>query len=322
MSKIPSRQTLAGIGENQLYVPMDGNGNASISGNLKISANVSVAGEASASTLTIENNALVKQNLVVEGTAISETLQVNGSGTIAQNLLVSGSETILQDLAVEGNQLIAKNLTINKSLLVDENLSVVGSATVQSSSVLGSQMIGAELSVGNGIVAGSLTTAAGNIICGAPGIFVGNGSGLTNLPQATLGPPAFYFQSQLINFSVVVPNRFDPAINVPTPAVTIPCEMFGKPTGLYFWKTDSNIALPQLFNSASGMLYWDGTKISGQTTYSLTQLVSAFNPLYSLTMTYLSFTSLTVMDVVIESTNSSINPAQFDAYFVNFYKIF
>jgi hypothetical protein len=97
--------------------------------------------------------------------------------------------------------------------------------------------------------------------------------------------------------------------------------MYGKPPGLYFWKTDADIDIQYLWNSASGFVYWDGIKISGETTYSLTQLNSALNPLYSLTYSELSYTSLTVMVVHMESTNTSIDPLQTDSYYINFFKI-
>ncbi len=174
----------------------------------------------------------------------------------------------------------------------------------------------------------SLTTGArpgvvgGHITCTAPGVFVGNGSGLTNLPPATLTPtPDFFFQSNITNFGIVTPNRFVPEDPLGAAFVNIPCDLFNRPPGLYFWKTDAAISLQNLFNSASGFVWWDGTKVSGQTSWSQTQFESIDNPVYSLTLSYLFFTSLTGFFVSMESGNSSINPAQPTDYYVNFYKI-
>jgi len=264
MSKIPSRQTLAGIGGNPLYVPMDGEGNASISGNLQVDGNVTI------------------DNRIVAGSAIIAT-----------------DAEVVGDLVVGNNSLITKNLIVNENLTVFKNLVV-----------------------GNTAISNSVVTTGSNITCNDPGFFIGNGQGLTNLPPSNIGlVPSFFFNSQLVDFGVVFPNRFEPALEVPTPSLTIPCELYGKPSGLYFWKTDANIAIQSLWNSASGFVFWNGASVSGETTYSLTQYSSAFNPLYSLTYSYLDTTSLTKFNVTMESTNTSINPGQYNAYFVNFYKI-
>lgn len=181
---------------------------------------------------------------------------------------------------------------------------------------------------GSADIGTSLTTGArpgvvgGNITCSPPGVFVGNGSGLTNLPPTTLSSvPDFFFQSSITDFGVVAPNRFVPEDTLPVPFVNIPCDFFGRPPGLYFWKTDAAISFQNLFNSASGLVWWDGTKVSGETSWSQTQFESIENPAYSLTISYLFFTSLTGFFVSMESTNTSIDPLQPTDYYVNVWKI-
>lgn len=264
MSKIPPRLTFSGI-DAPLYVPMDGEGNAT-----------------------------VPHNLTTESLLVKSTSQFNGLVTSVGNLNIGGS------LGVTGSANVGGSLGVTGSANVGGNLGVIGSANV-----------------------GSLSTV-GNVSVGAPGIFVGNGQGLTNLPPANIGlTPSFYFQSELIDF-YELPNRFLPEAEpevVPTVGVAIPCEMFGKPPGLYYWKTEANILLQNLFNSASGLVYWDGTKVTGETTWSLYQSTSVLNPIYSLTLSYLFLTSLTGFYVALESTNTSIDPLQPDNYYVNFYKV-
>jgi len=161
------------------------------------------------------------------------------------------------------------------------------------------------------------------IVEGATGMFIGNGQGLTKLPPTTLAlTPSFYFQSDPASFIPPnLTNRFFPEAPLPGVQCTITCDLYGKPPGLYFWKTDANISIQNLFNSASGLVYWDGTKVSGETTYSLYQPGYALNPDYSLTFSWLFYTSLTGFYVTMESTNTSINPLQYDHYYVNFFKM-
>jgi hypothetical protein len=230
MSKIPPRQTLAGIGGNKLYVPSDGEGNGFVSSNLEV----------------------------------------------------------VNDLSVGGN-FDVEQLTANLA-----NITTLNSENI---------------------------TSTETIECTGTGFFVGNGQGLTNVPAANIGVnPSFTFQSGALSFDVI-DNRFAPETGDPVPQCTISCDLYGKPAGLYFWKTDANIYIQNLWNSASGMVYWDGNKVSGETTYSLTQFETALNPVYSLTYSYLFYTSLTGFYVTMESSNSSIDPLQFEDYYVNFYKL-
>ena len=181
-----------------------------------------------------------------------------------------------------------------------------------------------DLNITGGVSVDNNLNVYGNIIAQPPsGKFIGNGAGITNLPpQSFPVAPAFYFQSSISSFfSPLLINRFDPVVDIPTPVCTIACEMYGRPPGLYFWKTEANIILQQLFNSASGLVYWDGTKVTGETTWSLYQPKNSLNPYYSLTWSYLFTTSLTGFFVTMESTNSSINPGQPNNYYVNFYKL-
>lgn len=252
MSKIPPRLTYSGI-DAPLYVPMDGEGNATVPHNLK-----------------------------TESLNVTTTSQFDGLVTSLSNVSIGG------------------------------NLNVTGSANVGSLGVTGTANVG------------SLSTN-GNVSVGPPGIFVGNGQGLTNLPPSNIGlTPSFYFQSSNVDQFYIEPNRFLPEatpVAVPTVGVAIPCEMYGKPPGLYYWKTDANILIQNLFASASGLVYWDGTKVSGESSWSLFQGTSVLNPLYSLTLSYLFTTSLTGFYVAMESTYGAIDPFQYDHYYVNFYKL-
>jgi hypothetical protein len=254
MSKIPSRQTLAGIGGNPLYVPMDGDGNATVPGRLTVGG-----------VLTVNANSVL-----------------NGAVAIGQDATVAG------DLGVTGT-LDALSADLKQGLNINSTNAIDGNCTLQS-----------------------------------PGIFVGNGSGLTNLPPATVPiAPDFFFQSEAINWGVLPVNRMVPEVEEPVPYVAIQCDLVGKAPGIYMWKTDANILVQQIWNSASGLVYWDGTKVSGQTTWSLIQDENVDNPEYFLTWSYLFFVSLTGFYVQIESSYGTVpvDPLQYDHYYVNFYKI-
>ena len=215
------------------------------------------------------------------------------------------------------------NLSVGGTADIAGTIDVVGNATLQGSlGVDGDIVVEGEVDVGTSLTTGARPgVVGGNITCTAPGIFVGNGSGLTNLPPVSIQSAAFTFQSQFIDFGLITPNRFLPEDGIPVPYVSIPCDFFNREPGLYFWKTDAAISIQNLFNSASGFVWWDGTKVSGQTTWNLTQIGTIDNPLYSLTWSYLFYTSLTGFYVQIESDNTSVNPLQPDDYFVNVYKI-
>ena len=84
MSKIPSRQTLAGIGGNTLYVPMDGEGNALITGNLQVQ---SINGSAPVALYVKSLNGLFDE---IELTSTDNSVAITaGNSTI--DLSVSGS---------------------------------------------------------------------------------------------------------------------------------------------------------------------------------------------------------------------------------------
>jgi len=245
----------------------------------------------------------------------------------------------------EGNALVTGNLQVDGKLIGDASLSITTNVDIGGSlNANGEATIGGPLSVQEGITSTGLivngsanitgTLSAGNLIVtnsetapsftatGNPG-FIGNGSGLTGLPIATLSTPIRTVQSTITDFGFLVPNRFDPEIEIPTPILTIGVDMAGLPSGLYIWKSDANILLQDIWNSASGLVFWDGTKVSGQTTWSLVQDLSAFNPEYFLTWSYLSFSSLTKFDVQMECSYPSvpINIGQPTNYYINVYLI-
>lgn len=222
------------------------------------------------------------------------------------NLELPGSVDAGGNVTAGGN-MSAQDITAQNNLGANGNLQVEGSAA-----------IGTSLTTGGlpGIVGGDIT-------CNAPGKFNGDGSGLTNLPPATLAPtPDFFFQSGITGFGLCY-NKVGLQEIADTPYVSITCDFFGRPPGLYFWKTDAAISIQNLFNSASGFVWWDGTKVSGESTYSLTWNTNFFpeNQNYSATSSYLFFTSLTGFYVQLESTNTSIDPLQPTDYYVNVWKI-
>jgi hypothetical protein len=237
-----------------------------------------------------------------------------------------GNATVENNLSVGGNTLLKKTLDVGATGHFRGDVIIDGELDVANLVISGSELIDGSLTVKGDVRATSFTTGVtgltgGNITCVAPGRFVGDGSGLTNLPVA---PPipitgAFSFTSTGIPLPLV--NRMNPeSIEIVPFYVQIPCEMFGKPPGLYFWKTSTNILLQQLFNSASGYVFWDGTKVSGHTTWSLTQDDPISNPFYSLTWSYLFSTSLTGFYVQIESSNGSVAGLT-STYTVTFYLI-
>ena len=259
-----------------MYVPMDGDGNATVPGNLEVDG----------------------------------ILSATSSATVSQTLLVGADATIQGRLSV-GLDVDAESVTSRSSIAAGTTITALTS-----------------MNVGTSLNINSTNSENGNCTVQAPGIFVGNGSGLTGIPPSTLPAlPSFSFQSQLIDFGVITPYRFNPEVETFTPYVSIPIEMYGKPAGIYFWKTDANIQIQYLWNSASGFVYWDpnaAVKISGESTWSLTQdAIGAPEGDYSLTWSYLSNdpTTTTRFNVQIESTNSSVNPLQYANYYVNFYKI-
>jgi len=84
MSKIPSRQTLAGIGGNTLYVPMDGEGNALITGNLQVQT---INGSAPVALYVKSLNGLFDE---IELTSTDNSVAIT-AGIDTINLSVSGS---------------------------------------------------------------------------------------------------------------------------------------------------------------------------------------------------------------------------------------
>jgi len=252
-----------------------------------------------------EGNALVTGNLTVNGKIIGDTT-VNVVGVFTDTLNASAATV---DVATVGVLGVQEGIT-------STGLIVNGDSTLTNLDVTGT------LSAGNLLVTNS-ETAPSFIATGNPG-FIGNGSGLTGLPIATLSTPIRTVQSTLSDFGFLVPNRFEPEIEIPTPILTIGVDMAGLPSGLYIWKSDANIVLQDIWNSASGLVFWDGTKVSGQTTWSLVQDLSAFNPEYFLTWSYLSFSSLTKFDVQMECSyplTLPINIGQPTNYYINVYLI-
>jgi hypothetical protein len=243
-----------------------------------------------------------------------------GNARVENNLFVGGDQTVAGNISVTGDSAISGNSTVGLTLDVAgnahffSNAIVDGELDVANLVISGSETIDGSLTVKGDVRATSFTTGVtgivgGNITCVSPGRFVGNGSGLTNLPITTIpAGGAFSFSTDVVTPSIG--NRFtgfDPPLLAGV--ASIECEMSGKPPGLYFWKTTTNIEFQQLFNSASGYVFWDGTKVSGETTWSLTQASSTApaSAVYSLTRSYLFFETITGFYITIESTNLSVD---------------
>jgi hypothetical protein len=210
------------------------------------------------------------------------------------------------DVVVAGDLTSNGNLNIGGNTNIDGDVNIKGILTALQSA-----------SIGEGLLVNSTGATGGNLVLQGPGIFIGDGSGLTNLPPASIGDPAFTIDGSTPY--PAPPNRFlvdDPLIPVQT---RFTCDFFNRPAGLYFWKTRSNILVQELFNSASGWVYWDGTQVYGVSMSAITQGTSIDNPIYSYTYTNSFDTSNTGFYIYAESTTSSIDV--FYSYYADFYLV-
>jgi hypothetical protein len=241
-----------------------------------------------------------------------------------------GNATVENNLSVGGDTLLKKTLDVGATGRFRSDVRIDGELDVANLVISGSELIDGSLTVKGDVRATSFTTGVtgitgGNITCAAPGKFVGDGSGLTNLPITVLSrTPTFAVQSTLTDFSIGA-NRFDPEAD-PSVVLTLGMEFVGKDSGLYYWQTTTNaesIIVQEGFNSASGWLIWDGSKVNGVSTYSLTQQAVALNPIYQLTWSEIGFVSQTYMRVITEDTNvtAPVNPIFAGNYFVEFYRV-
>jgi hypothetical protein len=252
-----------------------------------------------------------------DDTSIKGSLNV-GVDVIVQNDITAGHDVTAARNLTCGNEFITKDELVTDTLQVT-NLS----PRPQDTGIL----VSGNLTVLPQVGASFLTS----------GIISGNGGGLTNLPPVSIsGTPDYVFQSSAASFL----PPYNPAVNYFDPEGTevalpiacgIKCEFAGKVPGIYFWKTRSTIYFQDLWNSASGMIMWDGNRIYGEMSWAchqatLTEQLGIFDPEYTLTRTVSPLalevtTNPTAMIVVMESTNTSINPGQDEDYFVDFYRI-
>jgi hypothetical protein len=258
-----------------------------------------------------------------EDTSIGGNLDVGGSTQVGVDLIVQNDITSGHDIAAARN-LTCGNEFITKDELVTNQLQVTNLTPRPGDPGI---VLSGNLTVLPQIGANPLTS----------GIISGNGGGLTNLPPAVIsGNPDYTFQSTLTSFAPPynpAVNYFDPeGTEVALPIVcAIPCDFSGKVPGIYFWKTRSTILFQNLWNSVSGVIMWDGTRIYGEMSWAahqatLTQQLGILDPEYTLTRTVSPLaldpeTNPTSMIVVMESTNTSISIAQPDDYFVDFYRL-
>jgi len=257
------------------------------------------------------------QSVGHEDTIIAGSVNV-GINLIVQNDITSGHDVTAARNLTCGNQFITKDELVTDVLQVsnlaprpgDTGIIATGNLTVL-------PQVGASPST-NGIISG-------------------NGGGLTNLPPTSIsGSPDYTFQSDAQSFL----PPYNPTVNYFLPDATeviipiacgIECDFAGKVPGIYFWKTRSTIQFQYLWNSSSGMIMWDGNRIYGEMSWSchqatLSEALGITDPEYTMTRTVSPvitnpLDNPTAMIVVMESTNSSINPVQFSDYFVDFYRI-
>lgn len=252
-----------------------------------------------------------------------EDTSIGGGLTVGTNIIVQNDITSGHDITAARN-LTCGNQFITKDELVTDTLQVTNLAPKPGDTGI--------------VVSGNLTVLPQ--VGASPttnGIISGNGGGLTNLPPVAIsGSPDYTFQSSLSSFE----PPYNPAVNYFDPEGTevalpiacgITCEFAGKVPGIYFWKTRSTILFQDLWNSASGMILWDGNRLYGEMSWAchqatLTEQLGILDPEYTLTRTVSGLTidptaDPTRMIVVMESTNTSINIAQPDDYFVDFYRI-
>ena len=261
------------------------------------------------------------QSVGHEDTIIGGGLKVGGSvgvGTdvTVQNDITAGHDVIAARNLTCGNQFITKDELVTDVLQVTNLTPRPGDTGI--------------------VVSGNLTVLPQ--VGASPttnGIISGNGGGLTNLPPVAIsGTPDYSFQSTLSSFE----PPYNPSVNYFVPEGTevavpiacgITCDFAGKVPGIYFWKTRSTIQFQYLWNSASGMILWDGNRIYGEMSWAahqatLTEALGILDPEYTLTRTVSPvltnpLDNPTAMVVVMESTNTSITAAS--DYFVDFYRI-
>ena len=252
-----------------------------------------------------------------EDTTIGGSLDV-GINLIVQNDITSGHDITAARNLTCGNQFITKDELVTDILQVSSLAPKPGDTGI--------------------VTTGNLTVLPQ--VGASPqtnGIISGNGGGLTNLPPVAIsGSPDYTFQSSASSFLPPynpTVNYFDPeGTEVALPiACGITCEFYGKVPGIYFWKTRSTILFQDLWNSASGMILWDGNRVYGEMSWAchqatLSEALGILDPEYTLTRTVSGLTidptaDPTRMIVVMESTNTSINAGQPDDYFVDFYRI-
>lgn len=196
-------------------------------------------------------------------------------------------QKICSSFGIAGNLSVDLGGSFGKNLFVGEELNVNNNALIG-----GNVGIGGNLGVAGTVTAAHTITSTESGV-GVPG-FIGDGSGLYNLPPPGLTKfHTFTNGSSITNYGVTV-NSVDPMIvmnyvttqvdmkNTPTAA--------GAPVGAYLAVTrlsltpSTGLELPYLENSSSVSFVWDGTSCYGYSSYQRFQGVTVLgweNPAYS-----------------------------------------
>ena len=281
---------------------------------------------------------------------VAQTLQSLGYTLLPSNPMTQSTNNPQavghEDTTIGGGLAVGTDLIVQNDITAGHDITAARNLTCGNEFITKDELVTDTLQVSNlsprpqdtGIIVnGNLTVLPQVGVSPANGIISGNGGGLTNLPPVSIsGRPDYAFQSSIASFEPPynpAVNYFDPeGTEVAVPIVcAITCDFAGKVPGIYFWKTRSTILFQDLWNSASGMILWDGNRIYGEMSWAchqatLTEQLGILDPEYTLTRT-VSPLALdpesypTAMIVVMESTNTSINPLQYSDYYVDFYRI-
>lgn len=189
-------------------------GDTTISAKLSADDGLSVTGEATADTLTVNGASVLKGGTTISGKltagdGLSVTggdTTIGGSLTAKNGLTVAGDTTIAGALTAQNGLSVSKgDTTINGNLTANDGLTVTGAATVdtltvnKASALKGDTTISGSLNAKDGLIVTGAATADTLTVNGVTTLngnatvdgnvsaknFVGDGSGLTNLPSSS-----------------------------------------------------------------------------------------------------------------------------------------
>ena len=227
-------------------------------------------------------------------------LSVAAALNVGTNLVVGGNA------AIDGNLTVGGDITFDGDLTVEKDLRVNGHTYLQNTSAgpitADSVLTPGNLQGANVYAAVSLTTENGMVSRGSIKIgpdaadgssFIGNGSGLTNLPPVTIAQPYASVVNGITDYGVS-PNQFfpeDPAQAEPYVYTAVNFKTLNggnpAPPGVYVLTTRlSNLLLTYLEVSNSITVTWNGSKLYGFSQYERFQIAVDevelwFSPQYS-----------------------------------------